>query len=127
MLGAALELSQQADTEQQTARASTDTADDVSTPRVDERSEALNDARTHIGRIGAREAKSTGLIGQADTNQATAARGAPVTVTAALSYPTPITQVTAAQASARAAPAARRPPPAARQATRKAPTLGRRR
>ena len=123
VLGAALELSRQADTEQHTARAVADTADDVSTPLVDERREALTDARTRIGHAGADQAKATGLLEQADVSQATATSGAPVTATAALSYPTPIRQVTTSQASPKVAAVA----PAARQATRKAPTAGRRR
>lgn len=123
VLGAALELGREADTERQTARAAAHTADDVSTPRIDEHREGLNDARAHLGHAGADHASATALLGQVDPTQPTAAGGAPVTATAALSYPTPIKQVTAAQAAPKTTPAT----PAARPATRKAPTAGRRR
>ena len=83
MLGAALELGREADTERQAARASADTADDVSTPTVDERREGLNDARTHVGHAGANQASATALLGQAEASHATATVGAPATSIAA--------------------------------------------
>jgi hypothetical protein len=90
---------------------------------VDERREGLNDAQTHVGHAGSDQVTSTALLGQADASRATATAGAPATTTAAQSYPTPIKEVTAAQAACKAAPTAR----TTRTATRKAPTAGRRR
>lgn len=123
MLGAALELGREAEAERQTARASASTADDVSTPNVDEQREGRNDARAHVDHAGADQATSTALLSQADASRATATAGAPATTIAGQSYPTPIKEVTAAQATPKAAPTA----PAARTATRKAPTTGRHR
>ena len=122
VLGAALELGREADTERQTARAAAGTPDDTSTPHVDERREGQNEAQAHTGHAGADQGRATGLLGQAEASRADHRR-APATATAALSYPTPIKEVTAAQATPKATPAT----PAARAATRKAPTSGRRR
>ncbi len=102
--------------------ASADTANDVSTPQVDERREGLNDARTHVGHAGADPTSATARLGQAEASRATATVGAPATSIAAQTYPTPIKDVTAAQAAPKAALAF-----AARAATCKAPTAGRRR
>ena len=121
VLGAALELGREADTERQTARAAASTPDDTSTPIVDERLEGQNQAQVHTGHAGADQGRATGLLGQAETNRAAAA--APATATAALSYPTPIKEVSAAQAAPQVAATA----PATRTTTRKAPTTGRRR
>ncbi|MDP9433975.1 MAG: hypothetical protein M3P93_01730, partial [Actinomycetota bacterium] len=123
VLGAALELGREADAERQSARASAGAADDVSTPHVDERREGLTTAQSHVGHAGVDQATSTALLGQAEASRAAATAGAPATATAAQSYPTPIKEVSAAQAAPKAAATAA----AARTATRKAPTTGRRR
>ncbi len=120
VLGAALELGRAADTERQTAKAAAGTADDTSTHDIDERREGQNQARTHTRHAGADQGQATGLLDQADANRAAAAAAAPATATGALSYPTPLKEVTAAQAAPKAAPAA------PRTATRKAPASGRR-
>lgn len=109
MLGAALELGREADTERQTARATADTADDVSTPQVDERREGLNDARTHVSHAGADQASATALLGQAEANRATATVRAPATSTAAQSYPTPIKERDRRAGGAQGRPGLRRP------------------
>ena len=107
VLGAALELGREADTERQPVRVAAVTADDVSTPSVDERHHGLNQAQVYVGHAGADQATSTALLGQADSSRAGATAGAPATATAARSYPTPIKEVTAAQAAPKAAPTTR--------------------
>jgi len=124
VLGAALELGREADAERQSARASAGTADDVSTPHVDERREGLNNAQTSSGHAAADQATATALLGQTETSRTTATAGAPATATALHSYSTPIKEVSAAQAAPKTTAAAA---PAARTAARKAPTTGRRR
>ena len=119
VLGAALELGREADTERQTARAAASNPDDPSTPHVDERREGQNKAQAHTGHAGADQGRAAVLLGQADASRAAAAAPA----TAALSYPTPVKEVTAAQAAPKVAATA----PAAGTTRRKAPTTGRRR
>ena len=123
VLGTALGLGREAGRERQTARASADTSDDVSTPHVDESREGLDAADRHSGHASADQAKANGLLGKFEAAKARTADGASATATAAQSYPTPIKDVIAAQAAPKATPAAT----TARPARRKAPAAGRRR
>ena len=121
-LGAAVELGRVADAERQAAQTSAAPADDVSTPRVDERREALGEASVHIDRAAANQGTATALLAQADSGPAAVPTGAAST-TAGLSYPTPIREVSAAQAAVKPTGAAA---PTARTAGKTPTTSGRR-
>jgi hypothetical protein len=122
-LGAAVELGRVADAERQAAQVSAAPSDDVSTPRVDERREGLSEATVHTDHAAADQSTATALLTQADTRPATGAGPASAAATAGPSYPTPIKEVSVAQASKPATAAA----PTARAAVKAAPTTGRRR
>jgi hypothetical protein len=115
-LGAALELAREADTERETAQASAATPDDASTPNVDERRVGLSEASsTHTAHAAADQSTSTALLTEAAKPRAAAAPGVTTTsaavTTARQSYPTPIKEVTSAQAAPKAVPAALRERP----------------
>ncbi len=123
VLGAALELGREADTERRTAQVSAGTPDDVSTPGVDERREGLHDAQPHVARAGADQTAATALLSAAGTGRAATASTDAAPAVAAHSYPTPVKDVSAAQAAPQAAAAT----PATRTVARQAPVAGRRR
>ena len=63
-----------ADAQQQAAQTSAAMADDMSTPRVDERREALSEASAHTDRAAANPGAATALLAQADTGPAASRR-----------------------------------------------------
>ena len=123
VLGAALELGREADTERRTAQVSAGTSDDVATPHVDERREGLHDAQPHVARAGADQATATALLNEADTGRAATATADGAPSVAAQSYPTPVKEVTAVQAAPKAAATTL----ATRAVARQAPVADRRR
>jgi hypothetical protein len=123
-LEAAVELGRVADAARQAAQVKAATADDTSTPRVDERRDGLNEATVHTTKAAANQSTATALLTQAETRPTSPAGPASAPVTAGQSYPTPIKEVSPAQAAPKPTTAAA---PAARAAVKATSTTRRRR